>query len=58
MADPFDCVFGNLATMDEIHLPNTSSKPTPPRGRTRGHKRSHRRRHMHHQDVPLNSQRV
>lgn len=58
MADPFDCVFGNLATMDEIHLPNTSSKPTPPRGHTRGHKRSHRRRHMHHQDVPLNSQRV
>ncbi|KAE8077057.1 hypothetical protein FH972_015662 [Carpinus fangiana] len=49
MADPFDCLFGNLATREEIHLPNTSS--TPPRTLTRGHKRSHRRRRMHHQNV-------
>lgn len=56
MADPFDCVFGNLATKDETHLSNTSS--TPPRTHTRGHKRSHRRRRMHHHNVPSNSQHV
>lgn len=48
MADPFDCVFGDLARREEIHLPDAST--TLPRTPPRGHKRSHRRRRMHHQN--------
>ncbi|XP_031252807.1 uncharacterized protein LOC116110722 [Pistacia vera] len=49
--DPLDCVFGNAATMEEIHHPNKSSTPT--RVLSRNHKRSHRRRRMRHHEGSL-----
>ncbi|KAL9410620.1 hypothetical protein AB3S75_044404 [Citrus x aurantiifolia] len=49
MGDPLDCVFGYMATAEEIRHPKSSS--TPSGAQSRSHKRSHRRRRMRHNDL-------
>ncbi|KAK4370520.1 hypothetical protein RND71_009995 [Anisodus tanguticus] len=46
--DPFDCIFGSSASVQDIHHPDTFS--TPPRRRNHNQKRSHCRHRMRHKE--------
>ncbi|XP_055832480.1 uncharacterized protein LOC129901356 [Solanum dulcamara] len=46
--DPFDCIFGSSASVQDIHHPDTLS--TPFRRRNYNQKRSHRRHRMRHKE--------
>lgn len=46
--NPFDCIFGSSASVQDIHHPESFS--TPPRRRNYNQKRSHRRHRMRHKE--------
>lgn len=48
MENPFDCVFGLPASVEEIQRPVTTKPPR--KHNNRKQRRAHRRHHAHHQD--------
>ncbi|XP_024463316.2 uncharacterized protein LOC7473412 isoform X1 [Populus trichocarpa] len=54
MEDPLECIFGFMASVEEIHHPVASGKPA--RVLNRSQKRSHHRRRMRHRETSLDSE--